>query len=432
MRRLAAAATAVGLALLLAAASAPAIAPDTYSPAERAAIERHSPLGPLPPAATDGVAEDARAAAFGQFLFFDAGFSADGTVACATCHKPALAFTDGRARATGLGGATGTRNTPTLIGAAFDHWFFRDGRADSLWSQALQPLENEREFGSDRLAIVHRIADEAALRAAYSAIFGPLPPFADKARFPAHARPDIDPQAPPARAWMAMTEADRTAVNRVFSNLGKAIEAYERKLVGGAAPFDTYVAGLRDGDPGKLGAISPAAKRGLRLFVGPGNCDLCHAGPTFSDGQFHNLGLPLPPGEAPDRGRADGIVRVRADIFNAAGPFSGTASAEARRQLELLPLPSSQLGAFKTPTLRNVTLTAPYMHDGRFATLPEVMRFYAAGAVASRGRVIGTREATADLVPHLTSAQQADLIAFLATLTGAPLPAALTGAPKAP
>lgn len=401
--------------------------PDQYTTAELAAIYRHSPLDKLPEGGTDGVADSAAAAALGQFLFFDTTLSANGKVSCASCHQPAHGFTDGRALAKGL--AVGTRNTPTLLDAVFNHWFFLDGRTDSLWSQALQPLENGREFGSDRLAIAHRLAADPTLRAAYRRVFGALPPLDDATRFPAHARPDPDAEMPLARAWQGMAPADRTAVNRLFSNLGKVIEAYERKLVSGDAPFDTYVAGLRSGDAEKERAISAAARRGLKLFVGIGNCELCHAGPTFSDGQFHNLGLPLLPGEAPDRGRADGILKVRADLFNAAGPFSDKPPAEAKQQLEFLPAPEAQLGAFKTPTLRNVALTGPYMHDGRFATLAQVMQFYAQGAAASDGRLVGVREATANLVPPLTPAQQADLIQFLDTLTGKKLPASLTAPP---
>jgi cytochrome c peroxidase len=430
--RLGAAAAAAGLALVLAAAVAPPASRgerDRYSRAELAAILRHSPLGPLPPA-NDAVADGAAAARLGQYLFFDTRFSANGKISCATCHQPALAFSDGRKLAKGL--AVGTRNTPTLIDAAYNHWFFRDGRTDSLWAQALQPPENVREFGSDRLAIAHRVAKDAALGAAYRAVFGKLPPLTDEKRFPAHARPGRDPYNPLARAWQAMTPADRTAIDRLYSNLGKAIEAYERKLVGGPAPFDRYVAGLRSGDPAAREAISAAAKRGLKLFVGAGHCDLCHSGPTFSDGQFHNLGLPLLPGEAPDPGRAQGIVEVRADIFNAAGPFADHPSEEAKEQLAFLPKPATQLGAFKTPTLRNVALTAPYMHDGRFADLKEVMKFYAEGAAASHGRLVGEREATANLVPHLSATEQADLIAFLATLTGPPPPPALRQPPARP
>lgn len=429
-----AAVAAVAAALLAATAgeAAPASKGDRalYTPAELAAIYRHSPLGPLPPGRTDDVANNPRAAAFGQFLFFYTGFSADGRVSCATCHQPQRAFTDGRALAKGL--AVETRNTPTVLDAAFNQWFFWDGRTDSLWSQALQPFENPGEFGGDRLHIVHVIAGDPALRQAYREVFGPLPPLADGRRFPAHARPDPDPRAPLAQAWAAMAPADRTAVNRVFSNLGKAIEAYERKLVSRDSPFDRYVAGLRTGDPAAESALSPAAKRGLKLFVGAANCDLCHSGPDFTDGQFHNLGLPLLPAETADTGRAAGIRLLQADPFNGTGPFSDDPKGEAKDRIAFLPAPDSQLGAFKTPTLRNVALTAPYMHDGRFATLEQVLDFYAEGKAASRGRLVGKREGTVNLVPHLSKLQQADLIAFLKTLTGAPLPGRLTKAPARP
>ncbi len=431
MTALCAVAAAAGLTAILGAAVA-LLRDDRvlYSADELAAIYRRSPLEELPSDPTDRVADSASAAALGQFLFFDRGLSANGEIACASCHQPARGFSDGRALAKGLAG--GIRNTPTLLNVAYNHWFFWDGRADFLWSQALQPLEGRREEGGDRLYITHRVAADAALSAAYQRVFGPLPPLANAARFPAHARPDRDPQSPIGRAWESMAPADRTEVNRVFSNLGKAIEAYERKLVSGVSPFDTYVDGLRTGDPEKQAALSPAASRGLKLFVGAANCAACHTGPALSDGEFHNLGLPLLPGEAPDRGRAGGMAPLRANIFNAAGPFSDEPTGTVARRLEFLPPPQSQLGAFKTPTLRNVALTAPYMHDGRFATLAAVLEFYAQGKAASRGRLIGAREATLNLVPHLSAAESADLVAFLVALTGAPPPAALTEPPPRP
>ena len=402
-----------------------------YTPDQLAAIYRHSPLVTLPPDPTGNLGDKAAAAAqLGQFLFFDARLSANGKIACASCHQPTRAFTDGRAVAQGLG--RGTRHTPGLIDAAYQQWFFWDGRADSLWSQALQPLENPKEAGGDRLHIAHLVADDAALRGAYETVFGKLPPLADGARFPAHARPDADPKAPLNVAWQKMAAADRDAVNRLYSNLGKAIEAYERKLVDGNAPFDAYVEGLRRGDPAKQAALSPAARRGLALFIGAANCDLCHSGPQFSDGQFHNIGLPVPPGAVVDEGRTAGIPLVKADIFNGAGRFSDEPKGTAQQRLEFLPEPKSLAGAFKTPGLRNVARTAPYMHDGRFATLEETVRFYAQGKDASRGRRVGEREATLDLVPHLSEAQIADLVAFLKSLDGATLPAELTRAPSLP
>jgi cytochrome c peroxidase len=403
--------------VLGAAAPGPADDRALYTPDELAAIMAHSPLGPPPADPTDRVADNPRAAALGQKLFFDRGLSVNGAISCATCHQPARAFTDGRALAKGL--AVGTRNAPTLLGAAENHWFFWDGRADSLWSQVPYVIENPREFGSDRLHVAHSIAADASLRRAYEQVFGPLPPLMDSARFPAHGRPENDKTAPAARAWSAMTAADRDAIDRVFANVGKAIEAYERKLTGGPSPFDLYVEGLKTGDRTKLAMLSPAAKRGLKLFVGAGHCDLCHSGPDFSDGEFHNIGLPVLPGEDPDTGRAAGIAQVRADPFNGIGRFSDDPSA-AKDKLAYLPSPDTQQGAFKTPSLRNVALTAPYMHDGRFKTLRDVLEFYAQGEAASQGRLVGAREGTLALVPHFTASQISDLVAFLERLDSAP------------
>ena len=266
----------------------------------------------------------------------------------------------------------------------------------------LQVIENPKEMGSDRRHVARLIESDRALRQAYEKVFGPMPP-----------------------------PADAAAVDRVFSNVGKAIEAYERELVSADSPFDRYVATLRSDHPHGH-ALSAAARRGLNLFVGAAHCNLCHSGPDFSDGEFHDIGLPLLPGEAADRGRADGVRQLVANPFNGAGAYSDAPKGRAAQRIEFLPPPASQLGKFKTPTLRNVALTAPYMHDGRFATLRQVLQFYAEGKAASRGRVVGRREATLDLVPRLTQNQISDLIAFLDTLTGAPLPAALTRRPEQP
>jgi cytochrome c peroxidase len=422
----------VALAALLIGA-APANADDRrlYTPEQLAAIYRHALQKDPPLNKTNRVAGNEAAAALGQFLFFDARFSADGKVSCASCHQPERAFTDGRALAKGL--AVGTRNAPTLLNAAYNHWYFHDGRTDSLWSQALQPPESPREFGTDRLSVVHGVYNDADLRRAYEHVFGPLPSLNDAARFPKHARPiPAEPGAPLNRAWQAMSPSDRDAVNRAYSNLGKAIAAYERKLVSRDSPFDEYVAGLRTGDPGKRRILPPAAKRGLKLFVGAANCELCHSGPEFSDGQFHNIGLPQQPGAPVDIGWAGGIPLVKTDVFNGAGVYSDDPTGPAKDRIDFLPPADKQLGKFKTPTLRNVALTAPYMHDGRFATLHDVLQFYADEKTASPGKRVGTREATLDLIRHLTPQQISDLEAFLKTLTGAPLSSALMHAPPNP
>ena len=365
---------------------------DLYTPEELAAIYRHSPLGPLPPDPTNRVADNRRAAALGQFLFFDGRFSANGKVACASCHQTALAFTDGRALAEGV--AVGTRNSPTVLNAAFGQWYFLDGRSDSLWSQALQPFENPKEIGGDRRHIVDAVSHDTALRQAYERVFGPL---------------------------------SNQSVDRVFSNLGKAIEAYERRLRTPPAPFDRYVAALKSGDALRQRILSTAAKRGLKLFVGSARCDICHSGPAFSDGQFHNLGLAVVPREALDPGRQAGIRGVRTDPFNGVGLFSDAPGRRGvRERLAFLPAPESQAGAFKTPTLREVARTAPYMHDGRFADLVQVMGFYAGETATASETMVGERERTLDLIPRLARAQQLDLIEFLRSLSSPPLPVALT------
>jgi cytochrome c peroxidase len=397
---------------------------------ELASIQRHT--GPVSPPAdlTNKVADDPRAARFGQFLFFDNRLSSHARFSCASCHQPEHSFTDGRKVAKGV--ALGTRNTPTLLNAADNHWFFWDGRADTMWSQVLQVIENPREFGGDRLAVVHAINDDPALDQAYTRIFGALPPLSDQARFPPHASPIGLEGTSSVRTWAAMSDRDKVSVNRVFSNAGKALAAYERRLVSHGSPFDRYAHALQSADEAGEAALTPAAKRGLKLFVGAGQCDLCHSGADFTDGQFHNVGLPTLPGEEDDVGREAGIRILLANPFNAAGPYSDAPHGQRAQRVQFLAPPEAMLGAFKTPTLRNIALTGPYFHDGRFATLGEAVKFYADGKIASRGRMVGMREATLDLVPHFTPGQIDDLVAFLKTLNSPPLPEALIQKPVTP
>ncbi len=229
-----------------------------------------------------------------------------------------------------------------------------------------------------------------------------------------------------------MSNADRDACNRIFSNVGKAIAAYERRLVSYDLPFDRYARALRSGDSSGQSLLSPAAKRSLKLFVGRGQCELCHGGLNFTDGQFHNVGLPVLAGTAPDPGREEGVRELKANPFNAAGRYSDQPQGPSAKRLEFLPAPDAMRGAFKTPTLRNVARTAPYLHDGRFATLRQVVQFYADGKVASRGKLEGKREGTLDLIPHFTPGEVTDLVAFLKTLDTTPPPPALTRQPAQP
>lgn len=401
-----------------------------FTPAALAAIQRHtSTSDKAPPDPTDHVADNPRAAVLGQYLFFDRQLSVNGKFSCASCHQPKRAFTDGRRFGKALG--VDPRNTPTLINAADNHWFFHDGRAGTMWSQALDVIENPKELGNDRLHVAHTIYANAELRLAYESIFGDLPPLSDKQRFPTHGTPKAPKGSAKAQAWRGMSPEDRKAVNRVFANVGKVVEAYERRLISRDSIFDRYAKALRNNDTADLEIMPLAAQRGLKLFVGKAHCDLCHSGKDFTDGAFHNIGLPKLAGEPVDTGREQGIREISRNPFNAAGSYSDAQHSQAAQRLAFLPPPKSMRGAFKTPTLRNVARTAPYMHDGRFATLKQVIEFYAHGPDKNT-KLVGKRERTLDLVPHLSAAQIKEIAAFLKTLNSKPFPSKLTQAPPHP
>ena len=384
-----------------------------FSQAERRAILRLSPMPPTPPDPTNRYADDPRAVRLGERLFSDPRLSRNGALSCASCHDPQRAFTDGKPLAEGL--ETGDRNTPTLLHVAQHRWFFSDGRADSLWAQALQPLESPRELGSSRARLARLIADDDALRAEYAAIFGALPDLSDRRRFPADARPRQDGPDALSRAWGEMRPADQDAVTRVFVNLGKALAAYERTLKGPPTAFDTFVAGVRAGDAAKQAALSSSAQRGLRLFLGKANCALCHSGPQFSDLGFHSTRLPdRGSWRADEPGRIAGVDLVRRDPFNGMGKFSDAPRHAVNDKLRYLGKPPHLAGAFKTPSLRGVARTAPYMRQGQLKTLEDVAHFYnTLEGAAPHGHAGG--ETTLQPL-GLTEEQEADLVAFLRSL----------------
>lgn len=380
-----------------------------WSAAEQATL-RSLALTSLPPQPADpgnAVADDPRAAALGHRLFFDSRFSGNGAVACSTCHEPERFFTDGRPLGVGVGVVP--RHAMSLIGASRFDWFTWDGKADSQWAQALLPLEHPAEHGGDRLQFAHLVA--AHYRAEYEALFGPLPDLADEARFPPHGAPGIDAELQ--AAWDGMAPADQDAVNRVFANIGKVLAAYQRLLQPGPARFDRYVAALETGASAPDARLSSDELAGLRLFIGKAHCINCHNGPLLANGEFHNTAIPGVPGFPLDRGRATGIARLLGDPFNCLGPYSD-AAPEQCSQLRFLVTEGQTLeGGFKTPTLRNVAATAPYMHMGQFATLGEVLAHYNDGGQA----LIGHNE----LAPlGLTERELAQIEAFLGTLTAPP------------
>jgi len=356
-----------------------------------------------PPDPTNRVADSESAAMLGQRLFFDPRLSANGAVSCATCHEPDRGFTDGRRRAVGL--SEGTRNTQGLLDIADLQWFTWDGRADTLWSQALHPFENPGEMGTTRIELLERIRSIPELKHDFEALFGPLPP---------SVAPD---QA---------TADERTAIDRAFSNVGKAIAAYERRLRTGPSPFDLEVERLRSRSQEAVPGFGDAERRGLKLFVTTAGCWRCHHGSSLSDGSFHSIGVPPLDGGLPsDRGRLDAIARLKASPFNAAGRFSDDPSGPRAQVTLALTEEPALWGTVRTPSLRNVARTAPYMHEGQFDTLEEVVRFYSTleGAIADHH---GERV----LEPlALSDAQIADLVAFLKSLDGTLPDAALLRPP---
>lgn len=380
-----------------------------FTPEEIDRILQHSPLGNPPRDPTNAFFENPDAAKLGQRVFFDPGFSKDGSVSCATCHMAGRALADGQALPQKF---PVDRNVPSLWNVAYNRWFFWDGRVDSLWSQALKPLENPREHGSTRLQIVRRVLATPALRAEVERVFGPAPDLSDAARFPPAGGPAQPAGSPLRKAWLSMSRDDQAVVDRMFANLGKAVAAYERSLVSRRSPFDVFVEGLRGGDLAKQAALSPEARKGLKLFVGKANCRLCHSGPNFTDGEFHNIGIPpLRGGLTPDRFAA--IDEVQKDPFNTRGPFSDD-RAEGARKLDFLPKLQDTWGQIKTPTLRNAAKTAPYMHQGQFGTLEEVLRFYS----TLKGMVQAGHSERFILTPlGLNPGEIRDLGAFLESLT---------------
>lgn len=389
--------------VLLVLAGLAACQPEEFTEAEKATIASLSlsALPPLPADTTNRVADDAEAAAFGETLFFEQRLSRDGTVACATCHLSERQFQDDRPLSVGLG--TTDRRAMPLAGVARAPFFFWDGRKDSLWAQALGPLEDAREHGGTRAAYAHFVAGAFGER--YEKIFGPLPDLAD---VPATASP-LGTDAEKA-AWQVIPEGKQREIDAVFANLGKAIAAFERTIMHQPTRFDRFAdavaAGRRpDGDA----ALTEQEVYGLRLFIGRANCVTCHNGPRFTDDHFHNTGVPPVAGLPDDTGRAAGAKKVLDDPFNCLG-IHRDGGEEACGELRFMVKEGEELErAFKTPSLRGAVARPPYMHSGQIATIEDVVDHYVRAPASVSGH--------SELNPlKMSDKERAALIAFLGTL----------------
>jgi len=360
-----------------------------------------SALPQLKPDTTNRFADVPAAAALGSTLFFDLGMSRDGTVSCSTCHKIDRQFQDDLPQAVGVGRTN--RRTMPLAGVARDPWFFWDGRRDSLWAQALTPLENPLEQAGNRAAYAHYI--KARFGERYERIFGPLPDFSG---IPLNASPlGTDAEK---SAWNTMSDPQRDAINRVYANIGKAIAAFERSIEPSQTRFDRFALDLVTGaEPKEDAAFSREEILGLKLFIGKANCVTCHNGPRFTDNGFHNTGVPPVADLPPDRGRVDAVAQVEADPFNCFGAYRD-GDVSACGELRFMVKDAPQLvRAYKTPSLRGAATRAPYMHAGQFSSLDEVVAHYAKPAPSVEG--------TSEIHPlELSDRERAALVAFLKTL----------------
>jgi len=333
-------------------------------------------LEELPPDPTNAVADDPRAAKLGHALFFSVSLSPSNAIACATCHRPELRFTDGMQKGRGIGQSK--RNTRSIVGVAYSPWQYWDGRRDSQWAQALSPIEDPAEHGGNRQHAVSAVAANDEFRQQYEAIFG------------------LQPEP-----------GDTGGTDTAFTNIGKAIAAYERLIIPGPSRFDRYVetvlSGVEDQSPYSADEVA-----GLRLFIGKAACTQCHNGPLLTNHEFHNTGVLSFPGEVPDKGRAAGVRQVLADPFNCRGEFSDASEQECA-ELEFARSGYEVLGAFRTPSLRNLEHTQPYMHKGQMFTLAEVLAHYNEAPLS----MIGHNEAKP---LGLSALELMQLEAFLMTL----------------
>jgi cytochrome c peroxidase len=388
----------------------------------------------LPPDPTNRFADNANAATLGQKLFFEKAVSGPlavasdgsngglglvgdvGKISCASCHIGA-ALDDRRSNPNNvsLGANFLTRNALPLVNASFYTWTNWAGRFSTQWELPIGVLENARNMNGDRLRLAHVVFSK--YRVAYEALAGAALPDAlgtDTVRFPATGKPKAAGAAD--GPWEMMTADDQLVVNTIFVNYAKFIEAYMRKLVSGGSRYDRYATG-------DSAALTASEVKGLGIFFGKGNCASCHGGPLFTDNKFHNLGLPQfgPNVPATDLGRLADVPPLVASAFSSAGIFSDDRTTGRLDGLTATP-PEEWRGQFRTPSLRNVAASAPFMHAGQIQTLEGVVAFY--NHVADTAAAVGTRDPLLQNL-GLTLQEQFDLVAFLGTLTSAPLPSAL-------
>jgi cytochrome c peroxidase len=295
------------------------------------------------------------------------------------CHLPERNWSDGLPRAVGL--AEVDRNAPSVVNVRYHHWFGWDGAHDSLWAQSINPILDQRELGMSAASVAKFVRGDSDLACRYRKTFG--------------AAPGADDE-------------------KVLVDAAKALAAFQETLVSGRTVFDDFRDALERGDQAAMSRYPESAQRGLKIFVGKGACDTCHAGPAFTNGEFHDTGIPyfVRPGEV-DPGRHGGIKKLLADRMNLLGPYNDDPQRSTATGTRHVSLEHRNFGEFKVPSLRNLESSMPYMHNGGLATLRDVVKHY---SEISPDRLHSDGEAI--LKPlHLSDGETADLIAFLQTLS---------------
>ena len=346
-----------------------------FSKEEIAKILQHGPWPP-PPARdpSNRVSGKREAIAFGEKLFFEPRISGTGSVLCATCHVPFRAFQDGRPRGFGLQEVD--RNTPSVVNTRFSRWYGWDGGHDSLWSQSVRPLLDPREMSASPAHVAGVVRKLFSVE--YASAFGRPVPGEDE---------------------------------EVLVDVGKALAAFQETLVSGRTPFDEFRDGLQKGN--QASSYPAAAQRGLKIFIGKGNCTACHFGPHFTNGEFADTGVPFFVGRGSvDPGRHTGIRKLKENPHNLLGRYSDDPARGTATGTRHVELQHRNFGEFRVPGLRNVALTAPYMHNGSLATLRDVVKHY---SELNEERLHADGERV--LRPlKLTQAEIDDLVAFLESL----------------
>ncbi len=352
-----------------------------FTDSEIKIILSHGPWpAPAPHDPTNRASGKPDAIEFGTRLFFDQRLSGEGKVSCATCHVPERNWTDNLGR--GVGMAEVDRNTPTLMNLRAGRWYGWDGASDSLWSQSLRPILDQRELAATPRHVAQLVRNDEQLSCRYRKAFGTPPsPTDDEA---------------------------------VFVDVGKALASFQETLVSGRTPFDQYRDALARAEPPSSWSYSEPAQRGLKIFIGKGACTTCHTGPNFTNGEFFNTGLSrFAPLGKPDPGRHDGIRKLLESRFNLLGPYNDDTTGASAARTRQVSLEKGNFGEFKVPSLRNLVLTAPYGRDGRVETIAEVVRHYADLDPVRLHAKDGQPANPLKLTPR----EQTDLVVFLESLS---------------